>query len=198
LQLSKEIAGKYPLALSSAVRWLGIALMGQTIRLLSLLISPLFLLFLFAETASAAERSLESIHHAWRSALKGVQIYGLALQDLDMDAKDCGLERAALANAVRSGLKDTPVQITGEDLQLFNMFVEVATLQAGDQCASTISLRVSAFADPTYAPLLAAEITPWSQRAILISARDNHPRVINDELAKQAAEFAKVWREQQS
>jgi hypothetical protein len=98
---------------------------------------------------------------------------------------------------VRSGLKDTPLQITGEDLQFFNLFVDVATLHAGDQCTSTISLRVSAFVDPTYAPLLAAEITPWSQRAILKSARESHPRVITDELAKQAAEFANVWREQQ-
>jgi hypothetical protein len=169
--------------------------MGRKIKLLSLLVAPLFL---FAQMVGAAEKSLESIHQAWRSALKGVQIYGIVLQDLDTDATDCGLERAALANAVRSGLKDAPLQITGDDLQLFNLFVEIATLHAGDRCTSMISLRVSAFVDPPYAPLLAAEITPWGRRAILISAREDHPRVITDELAKQGAEFAKVWREQQS
>jgi hypothetical protein len=77
------------------------------------------------------------------------------------------------------------------------MFVEIATLRAGKRCTSTISLRVSAFVDPTYAPLLAAEITPWSQRAFLVSSREDHSRVIMDKLAKQAAEVAKVWREQQ-
>jgi hypothetical protein len=139
----------------------------------------------------------EERHNAWRSSLKGVQIYGIALQELDSDAKACGLDRWALANAVKSGLKDTPIQLTGEDLQLFNFFVDVATLHSDKQCVSLISLRVSAFVDPTYAPLLAAEITPWTQRSILISAPEGHGRVIADELAKEAAEFAKAWREQQ-
>ena len=120
----------------------------------------------------------------------------MALQELDTDAKVCGLERAKLADAVRSGLKDSPLQVTDEDLQLFNIFVDIVTL-AGDRCISTISLRVSAFVDPTYAPLLAAEITPWSDRAILSSSREDQARVIGDELTKQATRFAKTWREQQ-
>ena len=144
-------------------------------------------------TGTAAERSLLAIHNAWRSSLKGVQIYGIALQELDSDAKACGLDRSALVNAVKSGLKDIPIQLTGEDLQLFNFFVDIATLHGGKQCTSTVSLRVSAFVDPTYAPLLAAEITPWSQRSILISASEDHGRVIADELAKQAAEFVSYF-----
>jgi hypothetical protein len=134
----------------------------------------------FAGVSSATERSLDSIRQAWRGALRGVQTYGMALQELDTDAKVCGLERAKLADAVRSGLKDSPLQVTDEDLQLFNIFVDIVTL-AGDRCISTISLRVSAFVDPTYAPLLAAEITPWSDRAILSSSREDHARVIGDD-----------------
>jgi hypothetical protein len=85
----------------------------------------------------------------------------------------------------------------GEDLQLFNMFVDTATLRAADRCTSMVSLRVSAFVAPAYAPLLAAEITPWGQRTILVPTKEDHPRMITDELANQAAEFVKVWREQQ-
>lgn len=148
-------------------------------------------------TATAAERSLPDIHQAWRSSLKGVKLYGIALQELDTDAKTCGLDRLALANAVKSGLKDTPIQITDEDLQLFNFFVDISTFRSGKQCTSMVGLRVSAFVDPAYTPLLAAEITPWSQRSILSSASEDHGRAIADELVKQAAEFAKAWREQQ-
>jgi hypothetical protein len=151
---------------------IGFALMRRNAKLLFLLIATLLL---FADVSSAAEKSLESIHDAWRRSLKGVQIFGIALQELDADAKACGLERMALANALRSALKNTPLQIIGEYLQLFNMFVEIATLHAGERCTSTISLRVSAFVDPTYAPLLAAEITPWSQRAFLVSSREDSP-----------------------
>ena len=168
--------------------------MRRNIISLSLLIACLFLI---AEVGRAAEKSLESIHQAWRNALKGIQIYGIVLQNLDTDATGCGLKRDALGDAVGNGLMDTPLQITGDDLQLFNLFVEVATSHAGDRCTSAISLRVSAFVDPAYAPLLAAEITPWSQRAILISTSEDHPRLVIDELTKQAAEFARVWREQQ-
>jgi hypothetical protein len=100
---------------------------------------------------SAAEKSLERIHQAWRSSLKGVQTYGLALQELDSDAKACGLDPMALANAVRSGVKDnTPLNIHTDGLQLFNIFVDVATLNASDRCTSMASLRVSAFVDPSY------------------------------------------------
>jgi hypothetical protein len=47
--------------------------------------------------------------------------------------------------------------------------------------------------DPTYASLLAAEITPWSQRSILIliSASDDHGRVIADELARHHAKIGR-------
>jgi hypothetical protein len=51
--------------------------------------------------------------------------------------------------------------------------------------------------EPAYAALLAAEITPFSQRAILSSAKEDHPRVIADELTNQAAEFVKLWCDQQ-
>jgi hypothetical protein len=154
-------------------------------------------LFIFAAMGSAAEKSLESIHQAWRNALKGVQTYGIVLQELDADAQACGIERMALADAISSAIKDTSLTLTREDLQLFNMFVDLESMHARDRCISMVSLRVSAFVDPSYAPLLAAEITPWSQRAIVISAKDNHPRAIAEELAKQAANFANVWREQQ-
>jgi hypothetical protein len=146
---------------------------------------------------TTSERSVPAIHQALRNSLRGVQIHGIALQELDADAKACGLDRSALANAVKSGLKDTPVQLTGEDLQLFNFFVAIATLRSGKQCISMVSLRVSAFVDPNYAPLLAAEITPWSQRSILNSLTEDHGRVVDNELTSQATEFAKTWREEQ-
>jgi len=162
------------------------------------LILPVAALLLFTGAAFAAERSLDSIRQAWLSNLKGVQVFGVALQELDSDAKACGLERVSLARAVRDGLDQTSLNLTQEDPQLFNFFVEIETLQFSDRCASMASLRVSAFVDPAYPPLLAAEITPWRQRAMVISAKANHPQAIASELAKQAAEFASLWREQQS
>jgi hypothetical protein len=155
-------------------------------------------LFIFADVGFAAERSVESIREAWRNSLKGVQTFGLAVQELDADAKACGIDRMALADGVKSGIKDPALSITLDNLQLFNLFVDLITVFAADRCTSIVSLRASAFVGPSYAPLIAAEITPWSQRAILISAKESHLRAIADELAKQAVEFAKVWREQQS
>jgi hypothetical protein len=155
-------------------------------------------LFLTTDIAAAAEKSLDNIHQAWRSALKNVQTYGLALQALDTDANAGGLDRLALADAVKSGLKNTPLNISADTLQLFNFFVDVATVYASDRCTSMVSLRVSAFADPSYAPLLAAEITPWSGRAILISAKENHLRAVEDELSKQPSLFARARDEQQA
>jgi hypothetical protein len=167
-------------------------------RYVKLFVFLIAYLFIFAAMGSAAERSLESIRQAWRSALKDVQTYGIVFQELDADAKACGMERTALADAISSAIKDTSFTLTREDLQLFNMFVDIESIDASDRCISVVSLRVSAFVDPSYAPLLAAEITPWSKRAIIISAKANHPRAIADELAQQAANFAKLWREQQS
>jgi hypothetical protein len=153
--------------------------------------------FLLTEFAIPAEKSLDSIHQAWRHALKGVKTYGLALQALDADAIACGLDRASLANGVTSALKGTPVKITADAVQLFNFFVEVATLYSDGRCTSMVTLRVSAFVDPTYAALIAAEITPWNQRAIVISSKESHQQVVEDELSKQASIFANIWREAQ-
>ena len=155
-------------------------------------------LFLPTVNAAGVETSLDTIHQAWRNALKGVQTYGLALQALDADANSCGLDRATLAEAVNSGIKDTPIKINTDAQQLFNFFVDIATLHAGERCTSMVSLRVSAFVDPSYAALIAAEITPWSQRAIVISSKDNHRRVVEDELSKQASLFARAWGEEQA
>ena len=124
-------------------------------------------------------------------------MYGLALQALDADANACGLDRATLANGVTSGVKGTPIKITAEAVQLFNFFVEVATLYSDGRCTSMVTLRVSAFVDPTYAALIAAEITPWNQRAIVISSKESHQQVVEDELSKQASIFANIWREAQ-
>src|SRR4029079_17868376 len=110
----------------------------------------------------------------------------------------CGLDRATLANGVTSALKGTPIKITAEAVQLFNFFVEVATLYSGERCTSVVSLRVSAFVDPSYAALIAAEITPWTNRAIIISSKDNHRRVVEDELSKQASLFARACGEEQA
>lgn len=154
--------------------------------------------FLLTEFAIAAENSLDSIHQAWRNALKGVQMYGLALQTLDADANACGLDRATLANGVISAVKGTPIKITPDALQLFNFFVDVATLYSGERCTSIVSIRVSAFVDPSYAALLAAEITPWSERTIVISSKENHKQMIEDELSKQASMFANTWQEAQT
>ena len=154
--------------------------------------------FLLTESAIAAEKSLDSIHQAWRNALKGVQTYGLALQALDADATACGLDRATLANGVTSALKGTAIKITTDAVQLFNFFVEVATLYTAERCTSMVSLRVSAFVDPSYAALIAAEITPWSQRALVISSKENHRQMVEDELSKQASAFANTWREAQT
>ena len=148
--------------------------------------------------AGAAEKSLETIHEAWRNALKGVHTYGLALQDLDQDANACGLERMALADAVRSGFKGTPLDVNAGDVQLFNIFVDISTIHSADRCTSMVSLRVSAFVDPTYAKLIAAEITPWSQHTIVISSKENHPDAVAEELSKQASSFGNVWRQEQA
>jgi hypothetical protein len=87
----------------------------------------------FAGPGSAAEKSLETIHQAWRNSLKGVRTYGIAIQKLDADALDCGLEGGTLAGAVRSGLRNTQVQVTAEEVQLFNLFIDIVTLHTGDR-----------------------------------------------------------------
>jgi hypothetical protein len=156
-------------------------------------------LFLTTGIATAAEKSLDHIHQAWRNALNGIQTFGLALQTLDSDATSCGLERMTLAKAVESGLKNAPISITPEALQHFNLFIDVSTLHGADErCTSMILMRVSAFVDPSYSALLAAEITPWSERAIVISSKENHRRAVEDELSRQASQFANAWREEQS
>jgi hypothetical protein len=151
----------------------------------------------YIAVSGATEQSLESIHRAWRGSLKGIRTFGIILQGLDADAKNCGLEDGALAGAVKSGFGDTPARLVGDEIQLYNVFIDIAALDAGDRCTSMVSLRVSAFVDPAYPTLIAAEITPWIQRAFLVSPKEGHAHIITGELMKQASEFAKVWREQQ-
>jgi hypothetical protein len=47
---------------------------------------------LFTGVALAAEKSVDSIRQAWRRSLNGVQVFGIALEELDADAKACGLD----------------------------------------------------------------------------------------------------------
>tara|TARA_Y100000588_G_scaffold249550_1_gene264062 strand:- start:137 stop:712 length:576 start_codon:yes stop_codon:yes gene_type:complete len=127
--------------------------------------------------------------------LEGLKEMVLVVERLTEQSEACGLDRAKLAELMRSEVSNTGLVLAEAGPTLY---LNINTAAVGEVCFSSVNLRVQYYTQvphPTKAEGAIAQVTLWDDAFVASSELSNHGEYISGLIGDMAQDFVVDWRE---
>ena len=125
--------------------------------------------------------------------LRDVNNLEIAIEPLDSDARDCGIDETKLIEAVTEGAEGAGFTLGGYD---YALYLRISSLPRASDCFSSIDIEVryvGKLALPAYPNGNRARAVLWSNGIVIFSARNQHGREVTAVVTQLVQSLAADW-----